>query len=71
VSALPCGHDDWFAVQYGHDAPRWAWYDGMSEMVCQSCGKRYGRWSLRELAVGEYEPRYGGGTVAFNPGGAL
>lgn len=34
-------------------------YDGISEIQCGDCNKRYGRWSHRELADGESEGRYG------------
>lgn len=34
-------------------------YDGVSEWKCEQCKRRWGRWSGRELAEGELEPRYG------------
>ncbi|OHA84627.1 MAG: hypothetical protein A2408_03190 [Candidatus Yonathbacteria bacterium RIFOXYC1_FULL_52_10] len=34
-------------------------YDGASEISCQACGARFGRWSGKELASGELEKRYG------------
>lgn len=34
-------------------------YDGVSEVRCQICGKRWGRWTRKELKENEYEPRYG------------
>ena len=34
-------------------------YDGVSEIACQDCGARFGRWSGKELANGEFEKRYG------------
>lgn len=40
---------------YGH-AYR---YDGMSEIQCQICKTRRGRWSGKVLKDGEFEPRYG------------
>lgn len=35
-------------------------YDGTSETKCLDCGVRVGRWSGKELAVGEFEVRLGG-----------
>ncbi len=43
--------------------PSEAIYDGISEIQCQDCGTRSGRWSLRELKDGELERRYGGKPV--------
>jgi len=34
-------------------------YDGISEIDCNDCGARIGRWSGRELKDGELEPRWG------------
>ncbi len=34
-------------------------YDGVSEIDCKDCKKRYGRWSKKVLAEGEEEPPYG------------
>ena len=34
-------------------------YDGVSEWCCDTCGKRYGRWTGKELKDGELERRYG------------
>lgn len=34
-------------------------YDGISEFKCEKCGLRVGRWSLKELNVGEEEKKYG------------
>ena len=55
-SQLPCGHPRTLGVQYQGTIYD---YDGVSEWHCQTCGKRFGRWSGRELREGEYEPRYG------------
>jgi hypothetical protein len=38
-------------------------YDGISEWICQTCERRYGRWTRRELLPGEIERRYGRSTV--------
>ncbi len=34
-------------------------FDGVSEIDCRDCGARFGRWSGRELALGESEKRGG------------
>jgi hypothetical protein len=34
-------------------------YDGISEIICNDCRARFGRWSGRELIGGETEPRFG------------
>jgi DNA-directed RNA polymerase subunit RPC12/RpoP len=34
-------------------------YDGISEIKCNDCGARIGRWTGKELKEGELEPRYG------------
>lgn len=34
-------------------------YDGISEIHCRTCKKRYGRWSGKVLKRGEKEPPYG------------
>ena len=39
-------------------------YDGISEFKCETCGRRVGRWSKRELGQNEIERRYGGEPVA-------
>ena len=48
---------------YAPDTPSEVIYDGISEIQCQDCGTRSGRWSLRELKDGELERRYGGKPV--------
>ena len=45
------------SVEYPHDVPEH--YDGISEVECLVCEKRYGRWTGKELAPGEREPRFG------------
>jgi len=37
-------------------------YDGVSEINCNKCGVRFGRWSGRELAEGEFEKVGGKGN---------
>lgn len=53
-----CGSTDIVCMEYAHDSPEH--YDGISEIRCQSCNVRIGRWSGRVLADGEMEKRYGG-----------
>ena len=69
VMEMPCGHSDAVYVEYMpvHPTPKWAWFDGVSEIKCQTCGARYGRWTGRVLADDEYEPRYGGGRSRVHP----
>lgn len=35
-------------------------YDGVSELWCQKCDVRKGRWSGKKLEKEEHEPPYGG-----------
>lgn len=60
---LPCGHADRrrVGVQYRGTAED---YDGTSEWLCATCGRRWGRWTGKALADGEIEPRYGLKDVA-------
>ncbi len=44
-------------IEYPHNVPEH--YDGISEIECLDCKKRYGRWTLKELAPEEREPRFG------------
>lgn len=61
---LPCGcHSPMFGLQYEisfgvYNDPYT--YDGISEWHCEGCGKRFGRWTLKELKGDERELRYGG-----------
>lgn len=52
-----CKSGDVAMVEYSWDHPDH--YDGVSEIYCQACGARYGRWSGRKLEDGESEGRYG------------
>jgi len=52
-----CGSDKVIQVEYQFDHSEH--YDGISETVCLSCGIRIGRWSGKELGVGEHEKRCG------------
>jgi hypothetical protein len=55
---LPCGHEpnQRCGVQYQGTTEDW---DGVSEWRCLECGRRWGRWSKRELTGEEIEGRYG------------
>lgn len=55
---LGCGHAKTLAtgVQYCGTSEDW---DGVSEWQCH-CGRRWGRWTGRELTGHEIESRYGG-----------
>lgn len=53
-----CGSGNIVGVEYAHGLPER--YDGISEIRCNDCGVRIGRWSGKELAEGEAEKRYGG-----------
>lgn len=48
---------------YNVDLPVGVGYDGISEIQCQDCNTRTGRWSLKELKNDELERRYGGEPV--------
>lgn len=52
-----CGSENIVMVEYSHDSPEY--YDGISEILCNDCQARFGRWSGKELAKGEIEKRYG------------
>lgn len=52
-----CGSKNIVMVEYEWNHPEH--YDGISEIVCQDCKVRIGRWSGKELAEGEYEKRGG------------
>jgi len=51
-----CGSNNIIMIEYRLTTED---YDGISEIKCQDCGARYGRWTLKELKDGELEPRYG------------
>ena len=52
-----CGAGDIVGVEYAYNDP--AYYDGVSEWRCVSCGSRVGRWSKRVLKGDECEWPYG------------
>ncbi|MFA6228373.1 MAG: hypothetical protein WC668_04290 [Patescibacteria group bacterium] len=43
-------------MEYPHDHPNY--YDSISEIHCQNCDRRFGRWSGKELKEGECEKPY-------------
>lgn len=53
-----CGNDKIAGVEYAYGDSNH--YDGVSEWQCIGCGYRQGRWTGKELAEGESEPRFGG-----------
>lgn len=57
---LPCGHPDSNAVLVEYHGMDPNHIDGWSEIHCQKCSRRWGRWTGKELASGESEVRYGG-----------
>ena len=42
-----CGSTNIVFVEYGYGCPER--HDGWSEIDCKECGKRFGRWSGKEL----------------------
>jgi hypothetical protein len=52
-----CGSENIVMVEYSHDSPEH--YDGVSEIMCNDCKARFGRWSGKELTEGEVEKRFG------------
>lgn len=52
-----CGSKNVIMVEYDMMHPEY--YDGVSEIACQDCGARFGRWSGKELADGEVEKKGG------------
>jgi len=57
-ACLQCGSADIALIEYSPDAPEH--YDGISEIRCNACNVRIGRWSEKVLADGESEKRFGG-----------
>ena len=59
-----CGSKNTLMIEYFNvGAPDEATYDGISEIRCNDCNARYGRWSLKKLDDNELERRYGGTPV--------
>lgn len=53
----PKGHKKVLLVEYSYGDPYR--YDGVSEISCKTCEKRYGRWSSKVLRGKEQEPPLG------------
>lgn len=56
-----CGSENIVMVEYSWDSLEH--YDGISEIRCNNCGARTGRWSGKILKDNEMERRYGGEPV--------
>ncbi len=56
--ACPKGHKRIILIEYDLTHP--AHYDGISEIKCFTCKKRYGKWSGKVLRGKQYEKPYGG-----------
>ena len=52
-----CSGEDITLVEYGYPSPNA--YDGISEVRCNDCNKRFGKWSGKELTGDEEETRFG------------
>lgn len=52
-----CGSKKIVMIEYPYDNPNY--YDGVSEISCQDCKTRHGRWSGRFLKDGDYEGKWG------------
>ncbi|HBP01215.1 MAG: hypothetical protein UY41_C0022G0014 [Candidatus Moranbacteria bacterium GW2011_GWE1_49_15] len=52
-----CGSGNIVMVEYDLMHPEH--YDGISEIRCNDCGARFGRWSGKELGEGEVEKKGG------------
>lgn len=52
-----CGSRNIILIEYDYLSPNH--YDGISEIQCNDCGVRIGRWSGKILKEGEEEQRYG------------
>lgn len=48
-----CGSENIIMVEYDGMHPDH--YDGISEIDCNDCKARFGRWSSKELVDGEFE----------------
>lgn len=44
-------------IEYDYTSPNH--YDGVSEIRCLDCNKRFGRWTKKELINNEEETRFG------------
>jgi hypothetical protein len=64
-----CKSNNIVLVEYAWDHPEH--YDGISEIFCQNCGARFGRWTGKKLKDDEYEKRYGGLNPLFSKANRL
>lgn len=61
-----CGSENIIMIEYFKpETPGEAIYDGVSEIRCNDCNARFGRWSLKRLKDDELERRYGGMPVSI------
>ena len=51
-----CNSENIILIEYGFGPYR---YDGISEIKCNDCDIRIGRWTGNELKEGEFEPPFG------------
>jgi len=58
VKCPKCESKNVMCVEYFWNHPEH--YDGVSEIRCQDCKCRWGRWTGKILADDEYEKRFGG-----------
>lgn len=56
-----CESENIILIQYGlvADEENPEHHDGWSEVMCQDCNRRVGRWTDEELHDGEVESRFG------------
>lgn len=60
----PCDCDEKYVIGVEYHGTDKHHYDGISEIQCTNCKKRWGRWSCVELKDDEIETVYGiGGPV--------
>ncbi|MDD4860465.1 MAG: hypothetical protein PHR56_09755 [Dehalococcoidales bacterium] len=52
-----CGSENIIMIEYAYSHPEH--YDGISEIQCNDCHTRFGRWTGKELKEGESEKRFG------------
>ena len=51
------GADNMIGIEYEYTHAQY--YDGISEWMCMTCKRRWGRWTGHELKTCQFEPRYG------------
>lgn len=55
-NCLSCGSKNIIWREYDYASPKH--HDGVSEMNCLDCEKRFGRWCEEELQAGEQENKF-------------